>query len=131
MYFHISRILKYNIERLKIEIYVIVHVLFTPNWPNYLSTTAATAPSNPCHKSVNLTTRGQKSQQTNFCPVRTFAPCYSMYVCMYVCVCVCLCVCVCVCNILIPPNNWHTEKPIESKVWLYRPIIPQRTSLTL
>ena len=32
---NISRILKYNIERQKIDTYVIVRVVFTPNWPNY------------------------------------------------------------------------------------------------
>ena len=40
-------------------------------------------------------------------------------VCVSVCVCVCVCVCMCVCTILVPPNNFQTNYPIDTKFWLH------------
>ena len=66
--------------------------------------------------------------------------CVCVCVCLCVCVCVCLClcvsvfvcVCVCLCKILVPPINFQTSYPIDTKFWLdivsYRysptPLIP-------
>ena len=46
-YFQNLEIYMYNIERLKIETYVIVHVIITPNRQNSASTMVTIAPSNP------------------------------------------------------------------------------------
>ena len=36
-----------------------------------------------------------------------------------VCVSVCVCVCVCLCTILVPPINFQTSYPIDTKFWLH------------
>ena len=43
-------------------------------------------------------------------------------------VCVCVCVCVCLCSILVPPNNFQTSYPIDTKFWLH--IVSYRNSPT-
>ena len=43
---------------------------------------------------------------------------YKMGLGVCLCVCVCVCVCVCLCNVLVPPNNFHTSYPIDTKFWL-------------
>ena len=62
--------------------------------------------------------------------------CFCACVCAHVslcasaraCVCVCVCVCVCACTILVPPNNFQTIYPIDTKFWLR--IVSYRNSPT-
>ena len=58
--------------------------------------------------------------------VRVYA-CLCVCVCVSVCVCVCVCPCVCVClcararacEVLVPPNNFQTSYPTDTKFRLH------------
>ena len=49
-------------------------------------------------------------------------------VCVSVCLCICVCVSVCLCKVLVPPNNFHTSYPIDTKFRLH--IVSYRNSQT-